>query len=65
MSTKQWVGTNGERSTLPMNNGLGQMVPAFQSRDSGWGMVLSRESNQQKNEREGVRHALIEKLQKQ
>jgi hypothetical protein len=35
-SSKQWVGPNGERPILPKNNGLGQMVSAFQSRDLGW-----------------------------
>jgi hypothetical protein len=37
----QWVGPNGECPLLPKNNGMGKMISAFQSRESGWGVELS------------------------
>ena len=47
------------------NNGLGWMVSTFQLRDLGWGMVLSKESIQQINDKRKDENSLIEMLQKQ
>jgi len=42
-NTMQWVGPGGERPLLPKNNGMGKMISAFQSRDTGWGIKISRQ----------------------
>ena len=34
----QWVRPDGKRSLLPKNNGVGKMVSAFQSRETGFGV---------------------------
>lgn len=39
--SKQWVGQKGERAFLPKSDGMGVMVSAMQSREFGWGMVLT------------------------
>ena len=39
----QWVGPDRARSLLPKNNGIGKMVSAFQSRETGFGMEISKE----------------------
>ena len=47
--TYQWVGPNSERPLLPKNNGMGKMVSAFQSRESGWGIEMTDEQLHQVN----------------
>jgi hypothetical protein len=63
-STKQWVGPIGGRPILPKNNGLGRMVSAFQSRDLGWGMVLSKALLQWLDDKRRGDATMIEKQQK-
>ena len=42
-NTMQWVGPGGEWPLIPKNNGMGKMISAIQSRDTGWGVKLSRQ----------------------
>ena len=41
LSGKQWVGPDGHRALLPKTDGMGLMLSAFQSRETGFGMKLS------------------------
>ena len=34
-NTKEWVGTNGQRSLVPKDEGLGIMISMYQSREFG------------------------------
>jgi len=40
---KQWVSEKGERAFLPKSDGLGIMISAMQSREFGFGMVITEE----------------------
>ena len=40
---KQWVGPNGEWALLPKSDGYGLMVSAFQSREFGFGLDITKE----------------------
>ena len=42
ISSRQWVGPDGQRALLPKSDGLSLMMSAFQSRETGFGMNLSR-----------------------
>ena len=42
ISSRQWVGPDGLRALLPKTDGLSLMMSAFQSRETGFGMNLSR-----------------------
>jgi len=42
LSNRQWVGPEGQRALLPKTDGLSLMISAFQSRETGLGMNLSR-----------------------
>ncbi len=48
---KTWIGPDGERNIVPKDNGLGVMVSAFQSREFGFGIVLSEEQLKEVNEK--------------
>ena len=39
---RQWVGPQGQRALLPKTDGLGLMISAFQSRETGFGLVISQ-----------------------
>jgi hypothetical protein len=40
MSTKSWIGPNGETVPVPKDDGQGIMISAFQSREFGFGLDL-------------------------
>ena len=42
ISSREWVGPDGQRALLPKTDGLSLMMSAFQSRETGFGMNLSR-----------------------
>ena len=42
LGNRQWVGPEGQRALLPKTDGLSLMISAFQSRETGFGMNLSR-----------------------
>jgi hypothetical protein len=48
-NTYPWVGPNGERPLLPKNNGIGNMISAFQSRESSRGIEMADEHLHQVN----------------
>ena len=48
-NTYQWVVPNGERPLLPKNNGIGNMISAFQSRESSRGIEMADEHLHQVN----------------
>jgi hypothetical protein len=48
---KTWIGPGGERNIVPKDDGLGVMVSAFQSREFGFGVVLSEEQLKEVNEK--------------
>jgi hypothetical protein len=41
LGNRQWVGPEGQRALLPKTDGLGLMLSAFQSRETGFGLKLS------------------------
>ena len=41
MSTKSWIGPNGETVPVPKDDGQGIMISAFQSREFGFGFDLT------------------------
>jgi len=41
LGNRQWVGPAGQRALLPKTDGLGIMLSAFQSRETGFGLNLS------------------------
>ena len=43
MPGKQWYGPNRETSVVPKDNGMGVMISAFQSREFGFGLDLTKE----------------------
>ncbi len=55
-NTMQWVGPGGERPLLPKNNGMGKMISAFQSRDTGWGIKISRQQLIEINKQQEGKH---------
>ena len=42
LGSRQWVGPDGQRALRPKTDGLSLMLSAFQSRETGFGMNLSR-----------------------
>jgi hypothetical protein len=42
LGSRQWVGPQGQRPLLPKTNGLSLMVSALQSRETGFGVSISR-----------------------
>ena len=42
IGNRQWVGPEGQRALLPKTEGMGLMLSAFQSRETGFGLKLSR-----------------------
>jgi hypothetical protein len=53
---KQWTGPSGERSILPKSDGLGVMVSAFQSREMGFGVIITEEQLKKINEKRKGAH---------
>jgi hypothetical protein len=43
LTSKSWVGTNGETAIVPKDDGCGIMITAFQSREFGFGLEISKE----------------------
>jgi len=43
LTSKSWVGTNGETAIVPKDDGCGIMISAFQSREFGFGLEISKE----------------------
>ena len=48
---KTWIGPDGERNIAPKDDGLGVMISAFQSREFGFGVVVSDEQLKEVNEK--------------
>jgi hypothetical protein len=42
LKSRQWVGPQGQRPLLPKTDGLSLMLSAFQSRETGFGVHISR-----------------------
>ena len=42
LGNRQWVGPEGQRTLLPKTDGLSLMISAFQSRETGFGVQISR-----------------------
>ncbi len=42
LTSKSWVGTNGETAIVPKDDGCGIMISAFQSREFGFGLEISK-----------------------
>jgi hypothetical protein len=51
ITKKTWIGPDGERNMVPKDDGLGVMVSAFQSREFGFGVVVSEEQLKEVNEK--------------
>jgi len=51
ITKKTWIGPDGERNIVPKDDGLGVMVSAFQSREFGFGLVVSDEQLKEVNEK--------------
>ncbi len=49
MSTKSWIGPNGETEPVPKDDGQGIMISAFQSREFGFGLDLTPDLLQEVN----------------
>jgi hypothetical protein len=49
MSTKSWVGPNGDTVPVPKDDGQGIMISAFQSREFGFGLDLTPDLLQEVN----------------
>jgi hypothetical protein len=45
LGNRQWVGPEGQRALLPKTDGLGLMLSAFQSRETGFGLKLKQYTN--------------------
>ncbi len=43
LTSKSWVGTNGETAIVPKDDGCGIMISAFQCREFGFGLQISKE----------------------
>ena len=48
---KTWIGPDGEKNIAPKDDGLGVMISAFQSREFGFGVVVSEEQLKEVNEK--------------
>jgi hypothetical protein len=51
ITKKTWIGPDGERNIVPKDTGLGVMVSTFQSREFGFGVVVSEEQLKEVNEK--------------
>eukprot|EP00956_Cyclotella_meneghiniana_P017698 scaffold29054_cov36-Cyclotella_meneghiniana.AAC.1 len=56
VNSVQWVSPDGERPILPKNNGMGKMVSAFQSRETGWGSGITADQLKEVNRRREGQH---------
>lgn len=50
LKLRQWVGPLGQRALLPKTDGLSLMISAFQSRETGFGVEISRIQMEEINE---------------
>ncbi|KAI2499926.1 hypothetical protein MHU86_14547 [Fragilaria crotonensis] len=58
LKTRQWVSPDGRRALLPKTDGLSLMLSAFQSRETGFGVHISRMQMDEINEtRRGTNYA--------
>jgi hypothetical protein len=51
ISSKTWIGPDGERNIAPKDDGLGVMISGFQSREFGFGVAVSDEQLKEVNEK--------------
>jgi hypothetical protein len=51
ISFKTWTGPGGQKNIAPKDNGLGMMISAFQSREFGFGVVVSEDHLKEVNEK--------------
>jgi hypothetical protein len=51
ISLKTWTGPGGQKNIAPKDNGLGMMISAFQSREFGLGVVVSKDQLKEVNEK--------------
>ena len=50
LTGKAWIGPNREKAISPKDEGQGVMISAFQSRNEGFGMYLTKEDLEKINE---------------
>ncbi len=51
ISLKTWTGPDGEKNIAPKDDGMGMMISAFQSREFGFGVVVSEDQLKEVNEK--------------
>jgi hypothetical protein len=51
VNSVQWVSPDGERPILPKNNGMGKMISAMQSRETGFGSGITEDQLKEVNRR--------------
>ena len=60
MTKSAWVAPDGTTVLVPKDDGQGLMIPAYQSRDFGFGMEICEEDLRKRNgQRRGQKYGLL------